>query len=305
MALYAIIHTLRKLLFILILIPILSNTLLGQVIDTAFYSNGQIKAIKTLIDNTIKSAVAYKENGEIAYEWDIDKKTLSSYTAITIQDTLANYFKANCPVYTKRQHFGNGPLMEIENYNHKVRHGDYKSYDRTGNLTAEGQFTQWKKTGIWTYYNSSGEKDRHIHWFHHNYNDKGISIGYTFIPVLITLSLILLSFWISHRYFKLSQIMISFSILTLSIYLFLFIIGWVIPKESAKVVGATFRDYFFPVLTTLTVINVLITSILMMFKKLTGISRKVSIPFFAISLILVFTLLSIYVGSKISGAIIG
>ncbi len=163
----------------------------GQVTDTTFYPTGQIREIKLIQGDKILQATAYKSDGQVKYQWDIEKKELKSFDAINYTDTLAEYFKSHCPDYTLYQHYGNGPIMEIENYQAGNRHGAYQKFERDGKLISEGQFDNWEKVGIWTHYDTFGNEDRHIHWFHHNYSDGGISINYTIIPVGLALLLIL------------------------------------------------------------------------------------------------------------------
>ena len=99
--------------------------------------------------------------------------------------------------------------MEIENYQAGNRHGTYQKFDRDGKLISEGQFDNWKKVGIWTYYDTFGNEDMHIHWFHHNFSDGGISINYTIIPVGLALLLIFVVLILFLKYSSFSNFFIA------------------------------------------------------------------------------------------------
>ena len=142
----------------------------AERMDTVYFSQNKIKEIKVFEDDKLIQATSFKKNGNIAYKWNINDRKIDSYDAISYEDTLIQYFKINCIEYTIYQHFGNGPLLYIENYKDQVRHGDFERYSTEGELTVEGQYDTWEKVGVWTYHDGEGKVDRHIHWFHHKAN---------------------------------------------------------------------------------------------------------------------------------------
>lgn len=275
----------------------------GQVSDTSFYPTGQLREIKVIQGDKILRATTYKSDGQVKYQWDIEKKELKSFDAISYMDTLAEYFKSNCPDYTLYQHYGNGPIMEIENYQASKRHGDYQKFDRDGKLISKGQFDNWKKVGIWTYYDTEGKADRHIHWFHHNFSDGGISINYIIIPVFVLLLLILTTLLFQLKYSTFSNFFISYSLVTIGLFVTLYLVPAFASEQTMMTIATYIGKYLFPILTTLTLINVLFSLTALIFKKWTGVKRRFSLLFFITSIGLCFLLISAYIGSKMTGVV--
>jgi len=275
----------------------------GQVSDTSFYPTGQIQEVKLIQGAKILRATTYKPDGQVKYQWDIEKKELKSFEAISYLDTLVEYFKKECPDYTLYQHYGNGPLMEIENYQSNKRHGEYQKFDRDGKLISKGQFDNWKKVGIWTYYDIDGKADRHIHWFHHNFSDSGISIHYTIIPVFILLLLILTTLLLQLKYSSFSNFFISYSLVTIGLFVTLYLVSALASEQSKTTIASYIGKYLFPILTTLTLTMTVFSLTALIFKKRTGIKRIISILFFITSIGLCLLLISAYIGSKLSGVV--
>ena len=275
----------------------------GQVADTSYYSTGLIREIKITQGDKILQATTYKPDGQVKYQWDIEKKELKSFDAISYLDTLAEYFKHNCPDYTLYQHYGNGPIMEIENYKASKRHGAYQEFDRNGKLISKGQFDSWKKVGIWTYYDADGNEDLHIHWFHHNFADEGISIKYGIIPVVITLLLIVTVLFLNLKYSSFSNFFISYSLVTIGLFISLYLIASLANEKAMTTIGTHFGKYLFPLLTSLVVTKTAFSLTALIFKKWTGVKRRFSIVFLITSIGLCFLLVSAYIGSKLSGAV--
>lgn len=274
----------------------------GQVSDTSFYSTGTIKSIKFYQGNKIIKAACYKPDKQIQYRWDINKKTLESFDAISYADTLTAYFTSSCPDYTLLQHYGNGPLMEIEHYKAGKRHGLYQKFDRDGHLLSEGQFDNWQKVGIWTYNDENGNHDRQIHWFHHSYYGEGISIYYTVVPVAVALlfiSIMLLLFLKRSTFFK---FYVCYSLLTIGLFAALFLIGTVASERVMLAIRNYFGEYLFSTLTTFVLAAIIFSVLALLLKKRTGVKRRISVLFLATSFILLFFLLSAYVGSKVAAA---
>ena len=147
--------------------------------------------------------------------------------------------------------------MEIENYQANIRHGDYQKFDRDGKLISKGQFDNWKKVGIWTYYDTDGKTDKHIHWFHHNFSDGGISINYTIIPVFILLLLILTTLLLQLKYSSFSNFFISYSLITIGLFVTLFLVSALTSEQTMTTIATYIGKYLLPILTTLILINVL------------------------------------------------
>lgn len=151
--------------------------------DSTFYEEGTLRTVQTYEEETPLFGADYTSMGVMKHRWDYRTGVLVSFNTINLDDTLINDFQETVPRYTLYQHYGPGPLMEIETYVENVRHGPTISYDRDGCLNREGQFTQWEKTGIWTYYDDLERPDRRIHWFHPHYNQRGISLDNVVIPI--------------------------------------------------------------------------------------------------------------------------
>ena len=275
----------------------------GQVSDTSFYPTGQIREIKLFQGDKTLQATTYKPDGQVKYQWDIEKKELKSFDAISYMDTLAEYFKKECPDFTLYQHYGNGPIMEIENYQANKRHGAYQKFDRNGKLISEGQFDNWKKVGIWTYYDTDGKTDRHIHWFHHNFSDGGISINYIIIPVFILLLLILTTLLLHLKYSSFSNFFISYSLVTIGLFVTLYLVSALASEQTMTTIASHIGKYLFPILTTLTLTMTAFSLTALIFKERTGVKRLFSILFFITSIGLCLLLISAYIGSKLSGVV--
>jgi hypothetical protein len=275
----------------------------GQVSDTSFYPTGQIQEVKLIQGNKILRATTYKPNGQVKYHWDIEKKELKSFDAISYEDTLAEYFKKVCPDYTLYQHYGNGPIMEIETYQANKRHGEYQEFDRDGKLISKGQFDNWKKVGIWTYYDTDGKADRHIHWFHHNFSDGGISINYIITPVFILLLLILTTLILQLKYSSFSKFFILYSLLTIGLFVTLYLVSALASEQTMTTIASHIGKYLFPILTTLTLIMTAFSLTALIFKERTGVKRLFSILFFLTSIGLCLLLIIAYIGSAMTGIV--
>jgi hypothetical protein len=275
----------------------------GQVTDTTFYPSGQIKEIKLIQGDKILQATVYKSDGQVKYQWDIEKKELKSFDAISYTDTLAEYFKSNCPDYTLFQHYGNGPIMEIENYQAGNRHGAYQKFDSGGRLISKGQFDNWGKVGIWTYYDTFGKEDHHIHWFHHNFSDGGISIDYTIIPVGLALLLIFAVLILFLKYSSFSNFFIAYSFVIIGLFVILYLVSSFASDQTVTTIRTHVGKYVFPMLTTLTLAMTSFSLTALAFKKRTGIKMRFSFLFLVTSIGLCFILLGAYIGSKVTGAV--
>ncbi len=293
----------KRILFILTFGYFAFSNAFGQYADTSYYQSRQLQDIKFYQGDKIVKAVTFKENGEEKYYWDIQKKILVSFDYISYMDTLAEYFKAHCPNYTLYQHYGNGPLRNIENYKDNVRHGAYIEYSKEGNIIAKGQFNNWEKTGIWTYYDDKGKADKHIHWFHHSFNEGGISINYTVMPVAVTLLLIIGSLFVFLKTATFSKYLISYSLFTTGLFILLFILGHVLSEKTLTAISTYTGKYFFPVLTTFVATMAILSLTALILKKKTGVKLVYSILFFVVSIGLGFILLSAYIGSKMTGIV--
>ncbi len=294
---------LKKVILILTILYLAIPKAHGQQVDTSYYPSGQLRDIKFYQGDKIVKATTFKESGEEKYHWDIQKKILVSFDNIGYLDTLAEYFKQHSPDYTLYQHYGNGPLKNIENYKDNARYGDYIEYSREGNIIAKGQFKNWEKTGIWTYYDDKGKADKHIHWFHHSFNEGGISINYTVMPVAVTLLLIIGSLFVFLKKATFSKYFISYSIFTAGLFVLLFILGHVFSEETLIAISTSTGKYFFPVLTTFTATMAILSLTALIFKRKTGVRPVYSILFFVVSIGLGFILLSAYIGSKMTGIV--
>lgn len=293
----------KQTIYILTILIFLGLGSFGQVFDSSFYPNGKIREFKEIEDNKIIRATTYKLNGQIKYQWDIKNKELKSFDAISYEDTLVEYFTKNCPDYTLYQHYGNGPIREIENYKAGKRHGSYQKFDRDGKLVYKGQFDNWNKIGIWTSYDSNGNEDKQIHWFHHNYSDSGISINYTIIPVLLILLVIFTSLIWCSKFYSFSKFYISYSLITLGLFLILFLVSLLASDQIMDNIGTQIGKYLFPILITMTITMATFSLIALIFKKRTGIKRIYSILFFVTSIGLYLILTFAYISSKVAGII--
>lgn len=295
--------TVKKTIYILTILIFAGLGSFGQVSDTSFYPTGKLREIKVIKGNKILSALAFKPDGQIKYQWDIDKKELKSFDAISYMDTLAEYFKSNCPDYTLYQHYGNGPIMEIENYQANKRHGDYQRFDRYGKLISKGQFDCWEKVGIWTYYDTDRNEDKHIHWFHHNFSDGGISINYTIIPVFILLLFILTTLLLQLKYSTFSNFFISYSLVTIGLFVTLYLVSALASEKIMTTIASHIGKFISPILTTLTLTMTAFSLTALIFKERTGVKRLFSIVFFITSIGLCLLLISAYIGSKMTGIV--
>ena len=293
----------KQTIYILVFFVLAGPSSSGQVSDTTFYPTGQIREIKLIQGDKILQATTYKSDGQVKYQWDIGKKELKSFDAISYTDTLAEYFKNNCPDYTLYQHYGNGPIMEIENYQAGNRHGAYQKFDRDGKLISEGQFDNWEKVGIWSYYDKFGKEDKQIHWFHHNFSDGGISINSTIIPVVLALLLILIALILFLKYSSFSTFFMSYSLVIIGLFVTLHLVGSFSTEQTMKTIGNHIGKYLFPVLTTLTLVMTAFSLTALLFKKRTGIRIGFSLLFLVTSIGLCVILLSAYIGSKMAGAV--
>jgi hypothetical protein len=176
------------------------------------FPDGRIEEISVMVNGNIVKASAYhlirvRSTDTIGtieyspkYSWDKQTKVIESYWTIDDSDKLEMLFFKQCPNYTLKQHRGDGPLFFIETYKNKIRDGKCSSYDETGKLIVEGQYTNRKKTGVWKYYNEKGNTECVI-MINGSDNDYGISINYTIAPTLIAIILTLFSgIFISRRY---------------------------------------------------------------------------------------------------------
>lgn len=291
----------KKTFLILTLITFLALKGFGQIADTSFYPSGELKAIKLKQGDKIVRATIFKESGEEKYKWDIERKVLISYDAISYLDTLAEYFKSICPTYTLYQHYGNGPLRNIENFKDNVRSGEYVEYSRKGSMISKGQFKNWEKTGIWSYYDDKGKADKHIHWFHHSFHEGGISINYTVVPITVTVILIISSLFLCLRTLSFSSFFISYSLFTIGVFIVLYFIGHLLREETLLTFSAYTRKIFFPVMTTLVMTMLFCSLTALIIRRKTGVKPVYSISFLLISFGLGFVLLSAYMASKMTG----
>jgi len=293
----------KQTIYILTIFIFSELSLFGQVSDTLFYPTGQLREIKVIQGNKILIATTYKPDGQVKYQWDIEKKELKSFDAISYMDTLVEHFKRNCPDYTLYQHYGNGPLKEIENYKAGKRDGAYQQFDRDGKLISKGQFENWEKVGIWTYYDTDGKTDRHIHWFHHDFNDRGISINYTITPVFILLLLILTTLLLHLKYSSFSNFFILYSLVTIGLFVTLYLVSSLASEQTMTTIASHIGKYLFPILTTLTLAMTAFSLTALIFKERTGVKRLFAFLFFLTSIGLCLLLISAYIGSKMTGIV--
>lgn len=274
----------RKLIFIQILFFFSLSNSYSQRIDTTSFKSGETKEIKEYKNEELIKASSFKKNGQLAYRWNIKERVLESFDAISYQDTLAEYFKDNCSEYTIYQHYGNGPLFRIENYLNRKRHGIYEKYERNGKLSVRGQFANWKKVGIWTYYSSEGKKDRHVHWFHSNYNSKGISIDYTIIPTFALLLFIVLVGYVITKIYSYAWFYYFYSISSFLILISLFVLSVYLDRSTLVELNAQIRPYLETILKSIFVFLIGISLVTTILRKKTNVKLYVSIPILLISI---------------------
>jgi len=202
----------KKLYFILPVFLFFSIYTLGQDTLIKRFPDGRVQEMRILNGGEIIKATAYhilrvRDTDTVGtmeywikYSWDKPKKLIESYWEVEHADTLEMLFFKQCPDYTFKQHYGNGPLDYTENYKNKVRDGDYEKYDEKGALIVKGKYSNWKKVGIWKFYDEKGNTERVIMTNGDSY-DHGISINYTIIPSTISIFIVLiLGLFISKRY---------------------------------------------------------------------------------------------------------
>ncbi len=289
--------------FYSIVLIVLALPTFAQV-DTSFYSPGKIKDIRVLNKGQIIRATVYKLDGQVKYSWSMEEKKLESFDALTYLDTLSEYFREHCRDYTLRQHYGNGPLMEIENYKDNKRDGPFEQFDISGRRISKGQFSVWKKVGIWTYYDDKGNRDRHIHWFHHNYYEGGISIDYLVIPIILTLVLIGVSIFLILKYSRFSSFYYYYSVFTITIFVILFSMGFWLSDSAKTLVARSIGNYFFPVLSTLSGIMVA-ASLAALTTRRAGVKTVWAFLFLLIGLGFCYLLFVSYIYSQLSGVMLG
>ena len=260
----------------------------------------------TAASGEVVDSLRYGQDGHVAFSVNVSECILESHTALQqyINDTLYINFINTCPKYTVYQYKGStDSLLSIEQYENNMRQGPAK-YFKNGRLVSEGGFLNWGKVGIWTYYYPDGSKDRHIHWFHHAFNEKGISIDNTIVPSALTLITVLGLFILS-----ITTSSYKFFFGTYSsgvILLHLLFVGFVVVAGDAatSTTWVAVRQYFFPVMYTLVSIMLLLAFVTMLLRTRTHVSLLLSIGSFVASIALGFFLTYIYIGSLVAGAIL-
>lgn len=281
----------KELIFITILFIFNLSSSYSQRVDTTYFKSGRIKEIKAYEKEEFIKASSFKKNGHLAYRWNINERILASYDAISYQDTLIEYFKDKCSTYTIYQHYGNGPLFYIENYKNRTRHGSYEKYARNGQPLMKGQFANWKKVGIWTYYNSDGKEDRHIHWFHSNYNSEGISINYTIIPAFLLLLFIVIVGYVITRIHSYAWFYYFYSLISLLILVILYVLSSYLDPITLIELTVQIRPYIETILKSIFVLLIGISLTTSIMNKKTKVKLYISIPVLLLGIIIEFWLI--------------
>ncbi|MBJ6118105.1 hypothetical protein JAO76_07885 [Pontibacter sp. BT310] len=281
---------------------ILSKAAVATPVDTiyTYYPNGKVKAVKVVQQRNILSEMVYLENGNRKHKWDLQKSVVYSYNSFgDTGDSSAAYFLKKSPYYTIYQYYGDSPnLLHIERYQDNVRHGKAQYFHRNGQLKAEGEFDNWEKVGFWKYGSENGSRDFHWHIINHSYYEQGISVFYTILPFLITLSLIIVvGYRLSKKglyplYYRITVIL-PFALFAL----WALAIGVLGRSESVVAV-------FFVILHTTTLAMVLLSLINVIWAKRLHVRRYVSLLLVFVGLFFYFFLIWLKVIGAIAGVMV-
>jgi uncharacterized protein len=162
----------------------IDNNSLKQGKWLEFFDNGVIKTEKNFRDDLLHGYYKeYNEKGKLILTllYDNGKVTGNDLSNVPEIEVINKYndagrliysgpYKEGVPVGIHREYNDNGTVKIAKIYGENGillsegivdeagnRNGPWKDFSRTGNLIAEGQYTENKKTGIWKFY---GENDK-------------------------------------------------------------------------------------------------------------------------------------------------
>ena len=252
---------------IIFLFTILLQAINSDAQDTlkTNYPNGKLKSLQIKSGGKTIEAWQYLENGELKNRWSISEKTIESFYSLEPDDSLFVVFKSLTPAYTIKQHYGRGPIFMIENYRNGERHGPFLEYYRNGKLKTKGQFSHYKKVGIWKYYDELGNQESTI-LINGSYNARGISINYTIFPVLTILLLLGICWYLFIDLIGYRKFYLTLSFGTLAFFALLFLFG---SQYFFDKIGLPLRNVFPAIISTFIGAMILLSVVnLFLFKKL-------------------------------------
>ncbi|MEJ8802156.1 hypothetical protein [Pontibacter sp. H249] len=221
------------------------------------------------------------------------------------EDSSAAYFLKRSPNYTIYQYYGDSPnLLHIERYQANVRHGKAQYFHRNGQLEAEGEFDHWQKVGFWTYGAEDGSRDMHWHIINHSFYEQGISVFYTILPFLLTVTLLV---FLGVRLAKKGRYPLYYRVAVILPFALFALWGVAIASLGEMDALALKRSYaqsFLVVVSTATAAMVLLSLINVIWAKRLRVRRYTSLLFVFVGLVFFLFLMWLRVMAAISGAIV-
>jgi len=275
-----------------------SQYLVGQDTLGTHYPNGQLKECKILVNGRPVRVFKYLEDGKMAFKWDKQSKTLEIFTALDESDTPEAIFDTICPDQTVIQHFGQGPVYSVFHGTSKNMDGEMTFYNEDGTISGQGHYTNHRKSGIWAYHYTDGQVERKIYLAGIE-PQNGISIDYTVVPVLLTLTILGIFFFLSIRF-------ATYYLFYKLVGLFTFIsFGSVLcfaQKLDRSNGGISFSltRYFMPVVGTMITVMLLLSIFNMVFVNRLKIGKRLSLFFLIAAIVLLFFL---YVGAHLGASV--
>lgn len=74
----------------------------------------------------------------------------------------AEYYSQADDVVNAKFYFSSGQLMEEGTFKDDLRDGKWSSYSRAGKVTAIGYYTNGEKSGLWQFWNLSGDLSHEV-----------------------------------------------------------------------------------------------------------------------------------------------
>jgi len=275
-----------------------SKYLVGQDTLSTRYPNGQLKECKILVNDRPVRAFKYLEDGKMAFKWDKQSKTLEIFTSLDESDNLAAIFDTICPDQTVIQHFGQGPVYSVFHGTSKNMDGEMTFYNEDGTISGQGRYINHRKSGIWAYHYTDGQVERRIYPAGID-PQNGISIDYTVVPVLLTLTILGIFFFLSIRiatYYLFYKVIGLFTFISFGSVL---CFAQKLDRSNGGI-SLFLTRYFMPVIGTMITVILLLSIFNLVFVNRLKIGKGLSRVFLIAAIVLLFFL---YVGAHLGGSV--